>query len=120
MSGEGGSLRTPLVETWQESGAVRANLNNGEWDVAGQAGRSDWMRPRGGSAIKPRKQQHAHEHGFVSLNAREREGLTIVSRRGMSKASFAGLGGLTLRGLLQTRSRATQAGRGPPGRQGWI
>jgi len=51
----------------------------------------------------------------VDFNAREREGLTLVSRRGMMKASCAGLAGLTLPGLLQARTEAAQAGRGMPG-----
>src|SRR5205823_5033954 len=66
-------------------------------------------------AIKLQSQRHSHEHGFVSLNAREREGLTVLSRRGMLKASFAGLAGLTLPGLLQARTEAAQGGRSLPG-----
>jgi uncharacterized protein (DUF1501 family) len=55
--------------------------------------------------------QHSHQHAFASFNAREREGLTVVSRRGMLKVGFAGLAGLTLPGLLRARSEAAEAGR---------
>jgi hypothetical protein len=56
----------------------------------------------------------------VDLNAREREGLTIVSRRGMIKAGVAGMAGLTLPGLLQTRAEAAQAGTALRGRKSVI
>lgn len=59
----------------------------------------------------PRTGFHAHPHAFGSFHGREREGLALVSRRGMLKASFAGLGGLTLPGLLQTRAQAAAAGQ---------
>jgi len=45
------------------------------------------------------------------MNAREREGLTIISRRSMLKAGLAGLGGLSLPRLLQARSEAVAEGR---------
>ena len=53
---------------------------------------------------------HAPRHAFTFLNARDREGLTVVSRRSMLKASVAGLAGLTLPALLRTRSEAAQNG----------
>src|SRR5438045_647858 len=45
---------------------------------------------------------HAHPHAFGFLNARTREGLTL-SRRGLLKAGLAGVGGLTLPGLLRAQ-----------------
>ena len=38
---------------------------------------------------------HARQHAFAFLNPREREGLTVYSRRSMLKASLAGLAGLS-------------------------
>ncbi|WP_337177261.1 DUF1501 domain-containing protein [Paludisphaera sp.] len=58
---------------------------------------------------------HDHPHAFGGLHAREREGLVVASRRGMLKASLAGLAGLTLRDLLRLRSTATAAGVRAPG-----
>lgn len=46
-------------------------------------------------------QEKKQGHSFGWLNAREREGLFLASRRGMLKASIAGIGGLTLPNLLQ-------------------
>jgi uncharacterized protein DUF1501 len=46
---------------------------------------------------------HSHPHAFGYLNSSAREGLTL-SRRNLFKAGLAGLGGLTLPGLLQARS----------------
>lgn len=51
-------------------------------------------------------------HAFGWLNARRREGLVVSSRRGMLKASLAGLAGLSLPGLLQSRARAQGARQG--------
>jgi hypothetical protein len=64
--------------------------------------------------MEPASPRHPHEHAFTGLNAREREGVTLVSRRGMLKASFAGLAGLTLPGLLQARANAAKSGQGMP------
>jgi hypothetical protein len=55
--------------------------------------------------------EHTADHAFASFNARRREGLTLVSRRSMLKASLAGMAGLTLPDLLRTRSEAAAAGR---------
>src|SRR5689334_21946019 len=54
---------------------------------------------------------HSHEHAFTNLNARDREGLVLVGRRSTLKAGLAGLAGLTLPGLLETRADAAKAGR---------
>ena len=68
------------------------------------------------------KSQHAHggQHAFVSLNGRVREGLTVVSRRGMLKAGLAGMAGLSLPDLVRMRAEAAQAGRGMGGGKGGI
>ena len=47
---------------------------------------------------------HDHGHAFGRLNARDREGLIVTTRRGMLKASLAGLAGLTLPNLLRARA----------------
>lgn len=53
-------------------------------------------------------------HAFTTLNARQYEGLTLVTRRGMLKAGMAGLAGLSLPALLQARAAATPTGRPAP------
>ena len=45
------------------------------------------------------------------MNAREREGLTILSRRSMLKAGCAGIGSLTLPNLLRAREEAARKGQ---------
>ncbi len=50
-------------------------------------------------------------HTFGWLNARQREGLTVLSRRSMLKASLAGVAGLSLPELLRLRAAAAEAGR---------
>src|SRR5436190_4394731 len=57
----------------------------------------------------PDEAGHQHQHAFGHLNALDREGLTLVSRRNMMKASLAGLAGLTLPDLL----RARESGKAP-------
>ena len=57
------------------------------------------------------KHTHCHHHAFTTLNARRREGLTLLGRRSMLKAGLAGMAGLTLPELLRTRTEAAQAGR---------
>ncbi len=54
---------------------------------------------------------HVHEHAFVNYHARQREGLALVNRRGMVKASLAGLAGLSLPTLLRHRAEAAASGR---------
>jgi len=49
----------------------------------------------------------SHGHAFEDFNPRVREGLTVVSRRGMLKTSLAGLAGLSLPALLQAESQGT-------------
>lgn len=51
---------------------------------------------------------------FANLRAREREGLFLASRRGMIKASLAGLAGLSFPELLRRNARAREAGRAAP------
>ncbi len=62
----------------------------------------------------PHADAHSHAHAFESLNARRREGLTLVTRRGMLKAGMAGVAGLSLPALLQARAAAAQSGRAMP------
>lgn len=54
---------------------------------------------------------HRHNHAFTWFNAAEREGLTVRSRRNFLKASMAGIGGLSLPGLLQHQAQAAADGR---------
>jgi hypothetical protein len=54
---------------------------------------------------------HSHQHAFGDFHAREREGLVVASRRNFLKASLAGIGGLSLPGLLRSRAEAVEAGR---------
>ncbi len=51
------------------------------------------------------------QHAFVNYYARDREGLTVVNRRGMLKAGLAGIAGLSLPELLRSRARAAETGR---------
>ncbi len=59
--------------------------------------------------------RHAHAHAFTDFRPLEREGLTLLSRRNMLKASLAGLAGLSVPSLLRTRAAAAAAGRPTPG-----
>jgi Protein of unknown function (DUF1501) len=54
---------------------------------------------------------HLPGHAFGFLNARMREGLSVVSRRSVLKASLAGFAGLSLADLLRFRSAVAQAGQ---------
>src|SRR5437588_12723334 len=54
---------------------------------------------------------HRHAHAFTTLNPLVREGLALVSRRNMLKASLAGMAGLSLPGLLRTQAHAAAAGQ---------
>lgn len=53
---------------------------------------------------------HSPEHAFSYLNARVREGLRLVSRRSVLKASLAGIAGLSFAEVLRARSRASAEG----------
>jgi len=55
-------------------------------------------------------------HAFENYLGTTREGLVLESRRGMLKASLAGLAGLSLPEVLRSRARAAEAGR--PGSSG--
>jgi hypothetical protein len=63
---------------------------------------------------------HGHRHAFTALNPRRREGLVLISRRNMLKASLAGLAGLSLPDLLRHRARAAEAGQPLKGRKSVI
>lgn len=54
---------------------------------------------------------HHHAHAFGFMNAQVREGLTLLTRRNMLKASMAGLAGLTLPGVLRNQAQAAASGR---------
>src|SRR5688572_16237554 len=54
------------------------------------------------------------QHAFANFNGASREGVAVVGRRGMLKASMAGLAGLSLPELLRTRARGAAGGNGPP------
>lgn len=51
------------------------------------------------------------QHAFAALNPLHRDGLVVTSRRNMLKASLAGIGGLSVPGLLQMRHACAQAGQ---------
>lgn len=51
------------------------------------------------------------DHAFASYYPLAREGLVVGSRRNMLKAGFAGLAGLSLPQLLQTRAAASESGK---------
>ena len=57
---------------------------------------------------------HTHSHAFQAMNAMTREGLVVASRRNMVKASLAGIAGLSLPGLLESRARAVTMGHASP------
>ena len=65
--------------------------------------------------MTPDRESHSHDHAFTRLNGRAREGLALYSRRGMLKASLAGLAGLSIPDLLRHRAHAAQAGRSMSG-----
>ncbi len=56
----------------------------------------------------PRK--HSHGHAFSFLNARDRDGLVVFSRRSVLKAGLAGFAGLTFPALLRLRSETVATG----------
>lgn len=56
-------------------------------------------------------QLHSHDHAFTGLNPRVREGLVLQNRRGMLKASLAGMAGLSLPELLRVRAEAARSGQ---------
>ena len=57
-------------------------------------------------AGETRHHRDHQQHAFASFNGRTREGLTIVSRRGVLKASLAGIAGLSVPALLHHRAAA--------------
>lgn len=64
--------------------------------------------------------RHAAVSPFLALNAREAEGVRLVSRRGTLKAGLAGMAGLTLPRLLEARDAASRAGSPLQGRKAVI
>ena len=63
---------------------------------------------------------HDHDHAFRDYHAREVEGLSIISRRGMIKAGLAGIAGLSAPMLLRRRAEAAKARRATGGRKSVI
>lgn len=53
---------------------------------------------------------HRHQHAFTAMNAEQREGLTLLSRRNVLKAGLAGMAGLSVPDLLRLRAQAAQSG----------
>ena len=51
---------------------------------------------------------HQHSHAFGMMNAHEREGLLIASRRNVIKASLAGMCGLSFPDILRHRAQASE------------
>jgi len=56
---------------------------------------------------------HSHDHAFADYHPREAEGLCVLTRRNLIKASMAGLAGLSLPGLLKQRALGATAGARP-------
>ena len=54
---------------------------------------------------------HDHGHAFTFMNPRLRDGVVVHSRRSVLKTSLAGLGGLTLPGLMKLKAE----GKSPKG-----
>jgi len=50
---------------------------------------------------------HQHAHAFSMMNAHEREGLLVASRRNVLKAGWAGLCGLSFPEVLRQRAQAS-------------
>jgi hypothetical protein len=58
-----------------------------------------------------RPNEHQSQHAFTHFNAREREGMRLVSRRSTLKAGLAGIAGLTAPGLLQLQAAGAEHGK---------
>ena len=54
---------------------------------------------------------HSNPHAFTFLNPRLRDGLVVHSRRSVLKTSLAGLGGLSLPGLMQLRAESVASNK---------
>ncbi len=64
---------------------------------------------------------HRHpDSAFAFLNARQRDGVNVLSRRSVLKAGLAGLAGFTLPDLLRLRAEATAQGASLAGRKSVI
>ena len=61
----------------------------------------------------PCRRAHHQQHAFENFYGRDREGLTVVSRRGMLKAGLAGIAGLSLPELLRSQAAAGSAAAQP-------
>lgn len=54
---------------------------------------------------------HRSQHAFADWRPRDREGLAVVGRRSMVKASLAGIAGLSVSDLLRAQSALASAGQ---------
>lgn len=63
---------------------------------------------------------HLYGHAFSHWLPRVREGLTVIGRRSMLKASLAGVAGLSLADLLRSKAQASAAGLKPGSRKSVI
>src|SRR5262245_18101685 len=63
---------------------------------------------------------HTHQHAFTDFNARDREGLVLLSRRNMLRVSLAGIAGLSVPGLLRSGAEAAAAGQATKGHRSVI
>lgn len=60
------------------------------------------------------------QHAFANFHGRTREGLTLLNRRGMLKASLAGIAGLSLPELLRSQAAAVESGQSLRGKKSVI
>ena len=63
---------------------------------------------------------HSAQHAFFSLRPRELEGVTVLGRRSMLKASLAGMAGLSLPRLLKAKEQSLVAGNRSPSQKSVI
>jgi hypothetical protein len=63
---------------------------------------------------RSRQPSQHQRHAFQNYFGTQREGLFVASRRGMLKASLAGVAGLSLGELLRTEAAAVQSGGSAP------
>lgn len=62
----------------------------------------------------------APRHAFTDFQPQRRDGVVVRSRRSVLKASLAGLAGITLPGLIETRARLARAGQSVSNRRSVI
>src|SRR5262245_39367903 len=62
-------------------------------------------------AARKRLMPHTHRHAFADFNALVPEGLTLLTRRNLLKASLAGIAGLSVPALLRHHATAAEPRR---------